>query len=99
MHILTFCSNRRVILASVFSLLMLSEMAEAQSSDSLQWSITPYIWASNTTLDLSYRWQTSAEPDTVRLPVQAGRIQGWRPQNRVQLSRSDGWLQFQVLNS
>jgi len=31
MHILEFCSNRRVILASVFSFLMLSEMAMVTS--------------------------------------------------------------------
>lgn len=55
MQTLAFCLNRRVILTSVFSFLMLSEMAEAQSSDPLKWSVTPYIWASNTTLDLSFR--------------------------------------------
>ena len=29
--------------------------AEAQSSDQMQWSITPYVWASNTAVDLSFR--------------------------------------------
>lgn len=50
-----FCTNRLVIVASVFAILLLPVIAEAQSSDSLKWSITPYIWATNTTLDVSFR--------------------------------------------
>ena len=37
------------------SILMLSVAAKAQSSESLKWSVTPYIWASHTTLDLSLK--------------------------------------------
>jgi hypothetical protein len=55
MNMLKFCTNRRVILLSVVTFLMLSAAVEAQSSDSLQWSVTPYIWASHTTVDLSLR--------------------------------------------
>jgi len=29
--------------------------ASAQSSDGMQWSVTPYIWASDTTVDLTFR--------------------------------------------
>jgi len=47
--------NLRVILFFMVGFLLLSEAAETQASDSPQWSITPYIWASNTTLDLNLR--------------------------------------------
>jgi len=49
------CTNRRVVLLYVVGFLMLSGAGETQSSDALKWSVTPYIWASNTTLDLSLR--------------------------------------------
>jgi hypothetical protein len=44
-----------VKLMVAFIILIISGAAHAQSSDSLKWSFTPYIWASHTTLDLSLR--------------------------------------------
>ena len=55
MNILKFCSNRHVILIAVVSFLMLSGTVEARTSDSLQWSITPYMWASHTSVDLTLK--------------------------------------------
>ena len=55
MNRLKFCINRRGMLVLACSFLMLSGAAEAQSSDSLKWSITPYIWASHTSVDLTLK--------------------------------------------
>ncbi|WOJ92821.1 hypothetical protein R0135_13645 [Congregibacter variabilis] len=44
--------------------LCVSAGAAAQGNDDLQWSVTPYLWASTTELDLSFR-DTSISPEAI----------------------------------
>jgi len=50
-------SSRRILplLAAHFGIALFATNADAQSGNSIQWSVTPYIWASDTSLDLSLR--------------------------------------------
>ena len=43
------------LLIVISSLVLFASQAQAQNSDSAQWSITPYIWASDTTVDITFR--------------------------------------------
>ena len=43
------------LLISHCSFVLFAANANAQASDATQWSITPYIWATDTTVDLTFR--------------------------------------------
>jgi len=49
-------SGRRLaLLIAHCSLIFYAANADAQSGNAIQWSVTPYIWASDTSVDLTFR--------------------------------------------
>lgn len=53
-----------VLLISLAGYTLFTESAWAQADDKIGWSITPYLWASNTKVDLKFR-DTGIGGDTI----------------------------------
>lgn len=51
----TLSGRRLALLFATCSFSLFATTTNAQSDDAIQWSVTPYLWATNTTVDLTFR--------------------------------------------